>query len=330
MNHKQMLNYLQQHNAILNADGDVILSDMETQAAVLDMSSTHTVLTQYALLKFDGADVSAFLQSQFSSDIKALDETNAQWSSYSNAKGRMQASFLLWRRGESFFLMLRRDIADGFRRRLAMFVMRSRVVITLLEQALLLGQYHAQAERDTTPCQHADAAMRIDVGRISIHCVLDDEAAWPALDGALIASRAFDLYFIDAGIPWVSAACYEAFVPQMANLDLIGGISFRKGCYPGQEIVARTQYLGKVKRRMFIVEAAGAECPMGGDIRAEVTGEQAIGKVMLSAEIAPGQYRALVVMQIAAWDGHPYVDLQPPLMLSRRDMPYLIPELQSE
>lgn len=333
MNQPQVLAYLNQHGAVLDVDGDVVLSGDESQEALSFGQDSHALLTQFVLLKVYGDDAEAFLQGQFSSDVKELNGAVAQWSSYSNAKGRMQASFLLWRLEQTFFLLVRKDIAEAFRRRLSMFVLRAKVKIEATD-SVIVGEYLAAAETvrpvfeatvtGTAPC------MVVSIGsQIRITCLgADGIATLPSFAGKLLASRLFDAFFIRAGIPWVSKVTYEAFVPQMANLDLIGGISFRKGCYPGQEIVARTQYLGKVKRRMFVVEVHADDCAAGMDIQVAATGEQAIGKVMLCVPLTVKKYLALIVMQISAWEGAPFLAAIPHSQLSRLDAPYSIPDLQ--
>ncbi|MDC7710676.1 CAF17-like 4Fe-4S cluster assembly/insertion protein YgfZ [Vogesella indigofera] len=333
MNQSQVLAYLSQHGAMLDADGDVVLANGESQQVLSFEQDGHAVLTQFVLLKIHGDDAESFLQGQFSSDVKLLDGSVAQWSSYSNAKGRMQASFLLWRIEQAFFLLLRKDIAEAFRRRLSMFVLRAKVKVEVAD-SVIVGEYLAVAEtaRPVFEPALAGTAERsvVSIGeQIRITCLVAGEAAaLPQFAGKLLASRLFDAFFIRAGIPWVSQATYEAFVPQMANLDLIGGISFRKGCYPGQEIVARTQYLGKVKRRMFVVEVNADNCAAGMEVQVEATGEQAIGKVMLSVPLTAKKYLALVVMQISAWAGQPYLAGVPQSQLLRLEAPYLIPDLQ--
>ena len=333
MNQSQVLAYLSQHGAMLDADGDVVLANGESRQDLSFDQDGHAVLTQFVLLKVHGDDAESFLQGQFSSDVKLLDGSVAQWSSYSNAKGRMQASFLLWRIEQTFFLLLRKDIAEAFRRRLSMFVLRAKVKVEVVD-SVIVGEYLAAAETGRPAFEPALAGTAehavVSIGeQIRITCLgAEEAAALPQFAGKLLASRLFDAFFIRAGIPWVSQATYEAFVPQMANLDLIGGISFRKGCYPGQEIVARTQYLGKVKRRMFVVEVNADECAAGMDVQVEATGEQAIGKVMLSVSLAAKKYLALVVMQISAWEGQPYLAGVPQSQLLRLEAPYLIPDLQ--
>jgi len=333
MNQSQVLAYLSQHGAMLDADGDVVLVNGESQQELSFEQDSHAVLTQFVLLKIHGDDAESFLQGQFSSDVKLLDGSVAQWSSYSNAKGRMQASFLLWRIEQTFFLLLRKDISEAFRRRLSMFVLRAKVKVEVSD-SMIVGEYLAAADAGRPAFEPALAGTAehtvVTIGeQIRITCLgADEAAALPPFAGQLLAGRLFDAFFIRAGIPWVSQATYEAFVPQMANLDLIGGISFRKGCYPGQEIVARTQYLGKVKRRMFVVEVNADECAAGMDVQVEVTGEQAIGKVMLSVPLTAKKYLALVVMQISAWAGQPYLAGVPQSQLLRLDAPYLIPDLQ--
>lgn len=333
MNQPQVLAYLTQHEAVFDADGDVVLTGNESREALSFGQDGHALLTQFVLLKVYGDDAEAFLQGQFSSDVKALDGTVAQWSSYSNAKGRMQASFLLWRLDQAFYLLVRKDIAEVFRRRLSMFVLRAKVKIEATD-SVIFGEYLAAAETEgpvfEAAVTGAAACMIVSIGgRIRITCLgVEGLATLPRFAGKLLASRLFDAFFIQAGIPWISQATYEAFVPQMANLDLIGGISFRKGCYPGQEIVARTQYLGKVKRRMFVVEVNADDCAAGMDIQVAATGEQAIGKVVSSVPLTVKKYLALVVMQISAWEGQPFLADVPHSQFSRLDAPYSIPDLQ--
>ncbi|GHD72194.1 CAF17-like 4Fe-4S cluster assembly/insertion protein YgfZ [Vogesella fluminis] len=333
MNQSQVSAYLTRHGAMLDAEGDVVLTNSDSQGVLPFGQDGHAILTQFVLLTVHGDDAESFLQGQFSSDVKLLDGTVAQWSSYSNAKGRMQASFLLWRLEQKFFLLLRKDIAETFRRRLSMFVLRAKVKIEVAD-SVIAGEYLAAPETglavfEPTLAGTAEHAV-VSIGtQIRIFCLsAEKDAILPAFAGKLLPSKLFDIFFIRAGIPWVSRATYEAFIPQMANLDLIGGISFRKGCYPGQEIVARTQYLGKVKRRMFMVEISSTNCTAGMDVQTVATGEQTIGKVMLSVPVAAGKYLALVVMQISGWGGQPYLAGDLRSLLLRQELPYAIPDMQ--
>lgn len=314
----------------------------------------------YAASRASGADARAFLNGQLSSDVRTLAADRWQLSSYSTPKGRALATFVLAApapagSGERFWLVTRRSVAGATFRRLAMFVLRSKVSWSHETHAvvgvcgasgraalaeLLAGEPPAAAECRTLepqaplcgliggvladPALSADAASssdpRVDGGGDAVVIGLGHEAWWllvplAALDAVAGALRAtlpeigaarWDAIEVAAGRPWVESGTVESFVPQMLNLDLTGGISFKKGCYPGQEIVARTQYLGKVKRRMLrlaFVPSAGAALPdPGTPVLASGDAAQAVGEVVLAAPLDAqrGQLLAVLQMDLAA------------------------------
>lgn len=329
---EQIVQYFQLHGVEKNDNGEWLFP--ASSGNLTEDTPAHTLLVDYALLHITGEDAASFLQGQFSSDVAALSGGGVQWGSYSNPKGRMQASFLLWRQQDDFYLMLRKDIAETFRRRLSMFVMRSKVKIVTLEQAVCFASYMPAATDETKVFQpvlqnaSAEQACIVIGGKIQLDWLFIAQSAdFPVPPGQFIAPASFEFFFIMAAVPWVSLATYEAFVPQMANLDLIGGISFKKGCYPGQEIVARTQYLGKVKRRMFIADVSSAHCKAGDDIKTAESGEQVIGKVVASVPLNEDISRALVVVQMSAWLSAPFLSDNPSAFLTLLPSPYIIPDM---
>ena len=202
-------------------------------------------LTDNALLSISGDDATAFLHGQFTNDVESLAVGAGQWNGWCSPKGRLLATFLLVRRAEGFLMMLPAELAPAIAKRLAMFVLRSKVTIrdATASHALwgVAGAGAVQAARKA-----ADLVVPIDATR-----ALAIAAAGATLDGVPAGTTDdWALAMIHAGIPVITAATQDAFVPQMANFELVGGVSFRKGCYPGQEIVARTQYRGILKRRM--------------------------------------------------------------------------------
>ena len=284
-------------------------ADMET-LLVADLSDN-------ALIAIAGDDAAEFLQGQFTNDVKALGAGRAQWNGWCSPKGRLLATFLLARSGPDYLLMLPAEIAPSFARRLGMFVLRSKVKITDASGSFArfgLGGPGAAAfvRRHWGSVPEAMASAHKD----GAWCVALDGArfvAWvPLTDGRLLATlrdaasgagrESWDREAIRAGVPTIVAATQEAFVPQMANFELVGGVSFQKGCYTGQEIVARTQYRGILKRRMATVHVPGPDRPMPGDsVYSASFGEQAAGTVVNSAP-APGGFDALVVAQIESLD----------------------------
>lgn len=216
------------------------------------------LLDDLAALKVAGEDAADFLHRQLSNDVLHLPPTQARWAAYCTAQGRMLASMVVWRpEANELRLLVARDIADALTKRLSMFVLRARVRIERLDGAVL-GYFlpasaapfadmspepwtrvqDAQGEWIAAP--HADGqpprAWRITTAPPA---TVPDHGDWRVAD-------------IRAGLPWIRTATQDLFIPQTLNMDLNGGIDFKKGCYPGQEIIARSHYRGTIKRRMAI------------------------------------------------------------------------------
>ncbi len=277
-------------------------------------------LSQFGTLKVSGEDAQTFLQNLFSNDVKAVTPALAQWTSFNSAKGRMLASFLVWQNGTDYFLQLPRGLCGAIQKKLSMYVLRSKVKITdASDEVVCLGlsgssantlakeSFAAVPQATMGIGQSANAAV-IRLGEQRLQIVTTVEQAptlWKSLAcGARLAgSASWDWLTVQAGIPVIVPATQEAFVAQMVNFELIGGVSFKKGCYPGQEIVARTQYLGRLKRRMYLAHVAGSA--QAGDelYSAEMEG-QACGTVANVAPAPGGGCDVLAVVQISSHDAH--------------------------
>ena len=301
-------------------------------------------LTHFGLLQFTGTDAAAFLQGQLSCDVNALQPGHAVYGSYNTPKGRMLASFLLWRDETGFTMQLPRSVCEATRKRLSMYVLRSKVTVRdASDDYVLLGAAGTDAmpvlASLITAAPAAALAMaagpgarllRLDPARVLI--VVDHErghALTEALTAALhpLSTGLWDWTNIRAGIPYITQATQDQFVPQMANLDLINGVSFTKGCYPGQEIVARMHYLGKLKQRMYLAAAPDDELPQPGDkLYGPDTGEQATGMIVNAARGPDGRPAALAVMHIESFK-RGEVHLKDPAgpRLEFMDLPYSIP-----
>lgn len=269
-------------------------------------------LSNNALLAITGDDARSFLHGQFTSDVEALASGEAQWSGWCTPKGRLVATFLLARRAEGFLILLPAEIAVAFAKRLAMFVLRSKVKIADVSESFarlgITGEdapSQIMARWGETPapmrCTEKDGSVCIALDEHRFVAIVARSSADPWLDG--LEKRAsrdeWDWAVIQSGVPIIVAATQEAFVPQMANLDLVGAVSFKKGCYPGQEIVARTQYRGTLKRRMALVHVAGLERPQPGQsVYSEMFGDQAAGTIVNGAPSPTGGFDALVVAQV--------------------------------
>ncbi|WP_051711359.1 CAF17-like 4Fe-4S cluster assembly/insertion protein YgfZ [Andreprevotia chitinilytica] len=275
-------------------------------------------LSQYGLIRFSGEETAAFLNGQLSSDVRTLPYEQAQYSSYSTPKGRMQASFLVWRDGDDYLLQIAAELQTAIQKRLSMFVLRAKtkasdanadylnIGIAGPKAADVLAKVAGGVPTDALAVLHGDAltVIALSENRYQLIARADQsQVIWDALQQAGVQPAGEDVWRlteIRAGAPWVTAATQEEFVPQMANMELIGAVSFTKGCYPGQEIVARTQYLGKLKRRMFRVHIGTDAAAAGNDVYSPEMNGQASGKLLLAAPAPQGGIEALVVVQTAS------------------------------
>jgi folate-binding protein YgfZ len=263
------------------------------------------VLEEFGVIAATGADAASFLHAQLTNDVANLAPDAVQLNGYCNAKGRLLAVFTNWRSADTIYLQMPREILPAVRKRLSMFVLRAKV--TLAEgsdqwTALgLLGPGTARLLQDAfalaQPIDTSVAVGQARIVRLRPSPRIDERFLLlvPAPELAEWLSRLRSVQRVDSGVWWwsqidagvpdVFAATQEKFVPQMINLEVLGGVSFKKGCYPGQEVVARSQYLGKLRRRMGIAHVEGAAAA-GADVYAD--GEaQPVGAVVMAAT-APG------------------------------------------
>lgn len=262
------------------------------------------LLDDFSLLRFSGLDATAFLHGQLTCDVQGLKTASSTYGGYCTPKGRLLATFLLWRENDGYQMLLPSSIAEPLRKRLSMYILRAKVKaeditatvacigITGTDAASALAGFGGQApERlHDVRIEGAVTAIRLPGDRFLVIKVGDasnltaNNGAWHAAD-------------IACGIPFIVPATQEEFVPQMVNLDLIGALSYTKGCYPGQEIVARTHYLGRLKQRMYRASVAAAAT--GDKLYCEELGDQAAGMIVAAAPVDDGSQEVLAVLQTA-------------------------------
>jgi folate-binding protein YgfZ len=262
-------------------------------------------LSHMGLIEVNGAEAATFLHAQLTNDVLALPDGHAQWNGWCTPKGRLLVTFLLWREGDRYFLMLPKALQHAVQKRLQMFVLRSKVTLRdASEDAVAIGLTNSEAPDvpAMTLQRSADhAVLPLSPSRALVLAAPDSAAElWNARaqNGATESGdAAWRLAGIADGIYSLTPETQEQFVPQMVNFDLAGGVSFKKGCYPGQEIVARTQYRGILKRRMVRAECSKALKP-GDTVFAAEFGDQPAGQVADAVLRADGMTEILVVAQI--------------------------------
>jgi tRNA-modifying protein YgfZ len=234
-------------------------------------------LGRYGLLAVTGADARAFLHAQLTNDIASLPPDRAALAGWCTPKGRLLASMQVIPRADGFLLQLARDLAPAIARRLSMYVLRSRVKI--IDESDAWAQYGVWDEGLEVPgvAWEGDVVtVRVDRARF-----LRIGPAGAFSPAATRSEDAWTLEEIRAGRPLITAATQDKFVPQMVNFEALGAVSFQKGCYPGQEIVARAQYRGEVKRRMVRVQVpAGTELKPGQEFNGGVVVDSAAGEAL--------------------------------------------------
>lgn len=288
-------------------------------------------LAHWGVIRARGADSAAFLHGQLTNDMLHLGTQRAVPAGFCSAKGRLQASFIAWQgAADEILLACAADLLAPTLKRLSMFVLRAQCKLgdatTELPLHGLAGEVAAARLGD------AKVWARIDTAEGTL-IRLPDAAGVPR---ALLAGPApagvpnieLDVWRwleVSSGMPLIEAATVEQFVPQMVNLELIGGVDFRKGCYPGQEVVARSQYRGTLKRRMFLFDA-GAPAAAGQEIFHSADPGQPAGLVANAAPAPGGGSRLLAEVKLAALDtGSLHLGAPDGPVLARRELPYAVP-----
>lgn len=249
------------------------------------------LLNDLAVLAVTGDDAVDFLHKQLSNDVLHLEATEARWAAYCTAQGRMLASMVVWRPSDKELrLLLASDIAAAIAKRLSMFVLRAKVHIELLDHAVLGCVLTADADALSNMPTGPWGRMEDATGEwiTAPHGAGQPARAWlisPIAQSAGSSNGAWGVADVQAGLPWIRSASQDMFIPQTLNMDLNGGIDFKKGCYPGQEIIARSHYRGTIKRRMAygtVSWAADTPLPQVADdlYAAGSDGERPVGRII--------------------------------------------------
>jgi tRNA-modifying protein YgfZ len=295
-------------NGAVSGFGDCAgeLAAARTQTVVADLSS-------FGLIGFAGEEAQTFLHGQITNDLRGLKENAAVFAGYLSPKGRMLANFLVMKRRDDVLVMLPEALRESIQKRLSMFILRSKVKARDAgSEWVRLGINGADATALVTDILGTAApvgmmsmahgatafALRLGDGRFDLFIAPDAaQAAWEKLTTRArpVGTPVWDWLMVQAGVPVVLPQTQDHFVPQMANMEILGGISFNKGCYPGQEIVARSQYLGKVKRRLHLAHL-DAEALPGDELFAPDPADQAAGLIANAAPAPDGGWDVLAVV----------------------------------
>lgn len=266
-------------------------------------------LSHLGVIRVEGEDAAKFLHGQLTQDFALLGLDQARLSAFLSAKGRMQASFIGFKRSPTEILLLcSQDLLPATLKRLSMFVMRSKAKLT--DATADFALYGLVGDAVTALANGPQAAWtKADIGAASVvHLYPADgqpRALWvapasdPAPAGTAIDPALWLWSEVRSGVATLTTPVFESFVPQMLNYESVGGVNFKKGCYPGQEVVARSQFRGTLKRRAYIAHAA-ADVAVGAEVFVATDLEQPCGTVVQVAPAPGGGVDAIVSLQIAS------------------------------
>ncbi len=291
-------------------------------------------LSHWGVIRAQGADATKFLQSQLTSDVAGLTPTQFELSGFCSAKGRLQASFLVWRPADDdVYLACAASVLEATLKRLSMFVLRAqcRLSDATAQTALhgLVGATASASAAELEPWQlRQDGARRIlrlpDAAGL-VRCIAADGAGGAGeTSAASIDLETWRWLELQSGVPLIEAATVDRFVPQMLNFELLRGVDFHKGCYPGQEVVARSQYRGTIKRRTLLFDSHGAAAA-GQEVYNSLEPAQPAGIVVNAARKPGGGWSALIEVKWAALEaGSLHLGSTEGAALERRELPYVV------
>lgn len=312
----QWTRFLESRTATIDNDGTVLFPGQPSapDCALFDLS-------HLGLIQVSGDDAESFLQGQLTNDVREVSSSHHQLSGYCTPKGRLLAGFLVFQHTGKLFLQTPRNRLQPMIDRLSMFVLMSRVVVENASDRLvriglagdcapeLLATAFTKAPRKTGDAIEENGVSLLRLGgQLPRYEMAGEADAISPLWDRLAAQAApgdrdyWALLDIRAGIPSIDTGTVEAFLPQMLNLHVIDGVSFTKGCYTGQEVVARMKYLGKLKRLMYLAHADVDSRPLPGDevFSVHSASAQGAGKVVDARPAPAGGYDLLVVLEISS------------------------------
>lgn len=314
------LNFLQASGARLSNNCIIDFGQPEAELAAALQGAIRVDLSHYGLLRIEGADSINFMQGQFTNDVRQVNAEHSQLGGHLSHKGRLFNLFRLFQRGDAYYLSMPQALLAPALERLRKYILISKVQLSEASNDLLrigiagsqaaealanaLGELPQNADevrdlKDLTVIRIADAVPRFEIYGKST----DIQTLWQTLAAVTTAAGAasWALRNIQAGLPTIEPATVETFVPQMVNLQLVNGVNFRKGCYTGQEVVARMQYLGTLKRRMYRAHIDNDTPPAAGTELYSPSSDsgQGAGKVVDAQRHPGGGCDLLVVVQVA-------------------------------
>jgi tRNA-modifying protein YgfZ len=328
--------FLEQEGATIQDNGVIDFTHSDINISETPLA---TPLSGFAMLAVGGNDRHVFLHGQFINDLNLIEEPAAQISAWCNAKGQLITNFLIINTGIAYLLIFKEDLKEFVQKRLGMFVMHSDVTINdISDSSPLLGLANIMANANdlaslnknfpTNPGEvnavdglivicHPDGSDRyLITGSIE---ALKKNVLNFKNSLTMAGSHIWNLLDILAGLPWITSLTQEHYLPQMLNLDALKGLSYQKGCYPGQEVIARLHYRGEVKKRLSLIQSE-QQLSIGNQLISEPSNSK-VGSVINSATHPDGLCYALAVIVLDKLNDKLLIENQEITII---DLPYAI------
>lgn len=339
--------FLEDRGLTAGADGHTHLEAENIDIFQKLTGDTICDLNHTALVRAGGDEARVFLQNQLTNDLVSVDETGSTLAGYCNPKGRLICILRAWRDSDGFILQLPADVQEASVQRLRKYILRAKVDLSLDENLAAFGVCGRTAAkgleqlvgklppRDNALIRSGDVSViriqgngrpRFQVAGPVQSCI----ETWRKLErhATLMGSWTWARLDVLAGLPNITTNTSEAFVPQMVNLDLLGAVNFRKGCYPGQEIVARMHYLGNLKQRMARFRIDDARRPLPGDRVYTKGNSSPTGTVVDACPGTGDDWELLAVVRIADLNQQTLcLKSENGPILFRQDLPYSVVEV---
>lgn len=348
MMNEQWKQFLVDNGAVIDDDVVQHFGNPRRECHASQSGSVFADLSHLGLLQFSGEDAASFLQGQLTNDIKQVTPQQGQLTGYCNPQGRLLALGLMFKRADNYVYQLPANLMPETQQRLQKFILRSKVTLSALSDELVcVGLSGAQcqqqlaAEVSALPTEAyatvtQDGLSIIRLPGVHARFMLVGETSqlqtlWSKLDvqAAPVGRESWELLDIQAGLATIYPETLGAFVPQMVNMHAQQGLNYQKGCYTGQEVIARLHYRGRLKRRMYLAQCDSCDAaPQPGDLiyPAEVDG-QTVGNVVRCSPAPDGGYALLAVIVIEqAQSGQLHIGSTDGPVLSLLDLPYDLPE----
>ena len=342
--------FLQQQGAVFEEphteqQSHIEIRQFSTPGADASTDNQLTAITNTGVIAINGQDAKKFLQGQLTCNLDDIDQQKSSIGALCSYQGKTICSFRILLDQDTYYLLLHTSLVASVMVYLKKYIAFSKAeMIDASDQFVQIGCWGdqidrvLQAELDIEPLAQEEVrssalGLAIPVGQNPLRFICmgnleNSQKLWNklAVNCEKVSSQSWQLMNIRSGTPEISIDTTEQFIPQMLNLDLIGGISFQKGCYTGQEIVARSHYLGKQKRRLFRLQTRSGLSPTPGTEIFADEKPQAAGIVVNAAPSSnENEYEILAVMKIAAMDKALFLDDKNGAKLSVLPLPYAIP-----